>query len=53
MDDYRNVSMALHVYNIGPAQLKEILSKDGRPNKAFSAHVLGEYGKNLVRLPDP
>ncbi len=53
MDDYKNVSMALHAYNIGPTRLKEILSEDNKPNKAFSAQVLREYGKNLVLLPDP
>ena len=53
MEDYDNVNMALHAYNIGPTRLKEIMSENNRPNKTFSNLVLMEYGKNKILLPDP
>jgi soluble lytic murein transglycosylase len=53
MDDYDNVNMALHAYNIGPTRLRAILSENSKPNKTFSTHVLREYSKNLILLPDP
>jgi soluble lytic murein transglycosylase len=53
MDDYDSVNMALHAYNMGPARLREILSEKSKPNRTFSTHVLREYAKNRILLPDP
>jgi soluble lytic murein transglycosylase len=53
MDDYDSVNMALHAYNMGPTRLREILSEKNKPNRTFSTHVLSEYAKNRILLPDP
>ncbi len=53
LDDYDNLYMALHAYNMGPTRLKEILTEKGKPRKTFSNLVLLEYSKNKLLLPDP
>ena len=53
MDEYESVNMALHAYNIGPTRLREILSENSKPKKTFSTHVLTEFAKNKILLPDP
>jgi len=53
MEDFDNVNMALHAYNMGPTRLKEIMSDRCGQEKGFSKLVLREYRKNMILLPDP
>ncbi|MCX5804936.1 MAG: lytic transglycosylase domain-containing protein [Proteobacteria bacterium] len=53
MEDFENINMALHAYNMGPTRLKEIMSEKSKQEKGFSKLVLREYRKNMIILPDP
>jgi soluble lytic murein transglycosylase len=56
MEDFDNLHMALHAYNMGSRRLKEVkgvMGKRYKPEKGFSKIVLDEYDKNVSLLPDP
>ncbi|MCX5802281.1 MAG: lytic transglycosylase domain-containing protein [Proteobacteria bacterium] len=53
MEDFDNINMALHAYNMGPTRLKEILSEKNKPKNTFLNLVLKEYNKNILILPAP
>jgi soluble lytic murein transglycosylase len=53
LDDFENLSLALHAYHVGPTRLKEILSEKHKPDKRFLNLVLKEYKRNVSVLPDP
>ncbi len=53
MEDFKNINMALHAYNMGPTRLRGILPEKSRQEKGFSKLVLREYRKNMIILPDP
>ena len=52
MDDFKDMAIALHAYNTGPAKVKGKLFKDAEPKNRFAKHVLNEYRKNIEVLPD-
>jgi soluble lytic murein transglycosylase len=52
MEDFKDMAIALHAYNTGPAKLKGKVSKDKEPKSRFAKHVLNEYHKNIEVLPD-
>jgi soluble lytic murein transglycosylase len=52
MEDFKDMAIALHAYNTGPAKLKGKLFKDKEPKNRFAKHVLNEYRKNIEVLPD-
>ncbi len=51
LEDFDNLSLALHAYNMGPTRLKKMLSENVRPNKNFSNLVLKEYKRITSILP--
>jgi len=53
MEDFDNINLALHAYNMGPTRLREIMSERTRQERGFSKLVLREYRKNITLLPDP
>jgi soluble lytic murein transglycosylase len=52
MEDFKDMAIALHAYNAGPARVKGKLFKDKEPKNKFAKHVLSEYHKNIEVLPD-
>jgi soluble lytic murein transglycosylase len=52
MEDFKDMAIALHAYNAGPAKVKGKLFKDKEPKNKFAKHVLNEYHKNIEVLPD-
>ena len=52
MEDFKDMAIALHAYNAGPAKVKGKLFKDKEPKNGFAKHVLNEYRKNIEVLPD-
>jgi len=52
MEDFKDMAIALHAYNAGPAKVKGKLFKDKEPKNKFAKHVLSEYHKNIEVLPD-
>jgi len=52
VNDFDNISMALHAYHVGPTRLRAILSENRRPDKGFINSVLGEYKRIKTLLPD-
>jgi soluble lytic murein transglycosylase len=52
MDDFKDMAIALHAYNTGPAKVKGKLFKNTEPKNRFAKHVLNEYRKNIEVLPD-
>jgi soluble lytic murein transglycosylase len=53
VENFDNITMALHAYHVGPAKLKAILSEKRKPDKGFINLVLKEYKRNKSILPDP
>jgi soluble lytic murein transglycosylase len=53
VENFDNITMALHAYHVGPARLKTILSGKRKPDKGFINLVLTEYKRNRTFLPDP
>ena len=53
VNDFDNISMALDAYHVGPTRLKEILTKNRKPDDCFINAVLGEYRRVKTLLPDP
>lgn len=53
LEDFDNLNLALHAYNIGPTKLREIIADKNKPNKHFSTLVLKEYNKIKTILPAP
>jgi soluble lytic murein transglycosylase len=51
--DFKNITMALHAYHVGPAKLKEIISKKKIPKNVYLNLVLDEYDRNVSLLPAP
>ncbi len=52
MDDFANVSLALHAYNMGPNRLKKLIAgRNTTLNKGFSRRVLSEYDAICTILP--
>ena len=52
IDDFKNVSHALHAYNAGSKKAKGKLSRNMEPTNRFVKLVLKEYEKNVSALPD-
>ena len=52
MEDFKDMAIALHAYNAGPAKVRGKLFKDKEPKNKFANHVLSEYRKNIEVLPD-
>jgi soluble lytic murein transglycosylase len=52
MEDFKDMAMALHAYNAGPARVKGKLFENKEPKNRFAKHVLSEYHKNIEVLPD-
>ncbi len=53
MEDFKNVSHALHAYNMGAKKSKGKLSKNIEPTNRFVRLVLREYNRNVENLPEP
>jgi soluble lytic murein transglycosylase len=53
VENFDNITMALHAYHVGPTKLKTILSEKRKPDKSFINLVLAEYKRNENLLPDP
>jgi soluble lytic murein transglycosylase len=53
VENFDNITMALHAYHVGPTKLKTILSEKRKPDKSFINLVLTEYKRNKNLLPDP
>ncbi|MCX8110015.1 MAG: lytic transglycosylase domain-containing protein [Syntrophorhabdaceae bacterium] len=53
LEDFDNLNLALHAYNMGPTKLKKMLSENTRPNRNFSNLVLKEYRRIASILPQP
>lgn len=53
MEDYDNVSAALHVYNAGAQRAKIRLAREEEPDTPFVKKVLHEYYKYTALLPEP
>ena len=53
VENFDNITMALHAYHVGPTKLKTILSEKRKPDKTFTNLVLTEYKRNKNLLPDP
>jgi soluble lytic murein transglycosylase len=52
IDDFKNVSHALHAYNAGSKRVKGKLARNVEPTNRFVHLVLTEYQKNVSSLPD-
>jgi soluble lytic murein transglycosylase len=52
MDDFKDMAIALHAYNAGPAKVKGKLFNNKEPKNKFAKYVLSEYHKNIELLPD-
>jgi len=53
VQDFKNITMALHAYHVGPTKLKEIISKKKIPKNVYLNLVLEEYDRNISLLPAP
>lgn len=51
MDDFADVTLALHAYNMGPTRLKKVIAGRTALNKGFSRRVLAEYDTICAVLP--
>jgi soluble lytic murein transglycosylase len=52
MEDFKDMAIALHAYNAGPAKVKGKLFNNKEPKNKFAKHVLSEYHNNIEVLPD-
>jgi len=53
MDDFKDMAVALHAYNTGPAKLKgKLFQENSEPKNKFARRVLSEYRNNISVLPD-
>jgi soluble lytic murein transglycosylase len=52
VEDFKNLSTALHAYNAGTSKVKARLAGKGEPKSAFTKRVLKEYRNNLAVLPE-
>lgn len=52
MEDFKNLSTALHAYNVGTTRLKAETARKSEPKTAFTKKVLKEYQKNIAVLPE-
>jgi len=53
IEDFENINMALHAYNIGPTRLRGLVTDKKKPEKRFLNLVLDEYDRNKSVLPPP
>jgi soluble lytic murein transglycosylase len=53
IEDFENINLALHAYNIGPTRLRAIVTAKKIPEKRFLNLVLDEYDRNKSILPPP
>ena len=53
MDDFKDMAVALHAYNTGPAKVKgKLFQENSEPKNKFARRVLSEYRNNISMLPD-
>jgi len=53
MDDFKDMAVALHAYNTGPAKVKgKLFQENSEPKNKFARRVLSEYRNNISVLPD-
>jgi soluble lytic murein transglycosylase len=53
MDDFKDMAVALHAYNTGPAKVKgKLFQENSEPTNKFARRVLSEYRSNISVLPD-
>jgi soluble lytic murein transglycosylase len=53
IEDFENISMALHAYHVGPTKLRGLVTDKKKPEKRFLNLVLDEYDRNRSVLPPP
>jgi soluble lytic murein transglycosylase len=53
MDDFKDMAVALHAYNTGPAKVKgKLFQENSEPKNKFARRVMSEYRSNISVLPD-
>lgn len=53
LKDFKNTSLALKAYNMGPTRLRGLPLKNIQPTRGFSGLVMNEYKKNTFAFPNP
>lgn len=52
-EDFKDTTMALHAYHVGPTKLRQLLSKKVKLNERFIRLVSAEYSKIVASMPGP